>query len=1006
VLDGGPTHYTAQGEFDAKGQKTFNFVADVVANRQGFAIQADPIEFSIGSESWRGLIQDLVVVNEHSVALGLLRLASRAQRLEASGTLRVHGEHQLQAQLQNFDLAAVRALLGSERFALSHGYADASLELRGNSDRPVISVQGAIRQAVWPGLDMADVLYTVDYQNGRLEFDTEAELNSRGTLHLAGQGELDAAIADPREALRSGLYNLALTATAVDLRLFPALRGVIDSGLLSGSLEAQGGLDAITLSGGLTASRMVLHGWAPVEFSSQFQYNHDTLSATLQVKDKVADWLTADLSWSIGWHRLQDPLMAARDLLANDFSLRGQTFDRALDALAFALPIGAHWPLRLASTFTLARELGQLRGTLDTQLKAEQPLVDESCQLSAGSALRTSWQLSNDHADLTFEGQLDGRTVASGQGAMDWPFDAYARGLPVSQPPVAAWSGRADIDRIERVPVLCQHGAGELHARWDSQALFSDSPSASFEANAAITPMLRVPSGSHYQVVSACESDPLRVELSAHTQAKQITWQAQSHGCLAGGSTLHGSTPVLWDEAHKLPTLDDTRLHAIELELHNAQLKPLLNYTPGVLGFSAIGTGQIKARAQHGRVSYQGQLSVSEGQLYAVGMGRELRDIGWTWVASGNWMKLDHVHAAAGRGAIDAAGGLGFDGWLPHRLQLALLLKDFPVEREGMELAALTGNAALIGELEPARARVAVKLHALSIRLPDASSRALQTLEPNPDISLGNAGTRLRKATTPYVVEFAVEGSRAISARRNDFEASLATQLAIEYRDPELRVGGFVEFRRGNFEVFGKRFEINRGGMRFDASAALDPEVNLVAIHQPDTAGAAPVFVNVSGTLSEPTVEFYSDQCPEAAVVLLVSGRCPTETSSSGYSDASGTQDAFAAGIIGGILTLGARRELGGLIPRLAVESSARGTRTRVKAGFEAVPKFMRSLVQRVYVQGALSTADNTATDTSAQASVTTPDFLLELYFPNSIVGAARAAPTVRSWGLDITWEP
>ena len=454
-----------------------------------------------------------------------------------------------------------------------------------------------------------------------------------------------------------------------------------------------------------------------------------------------------------------------------------------------------------------------------------------------------------------------------------------------------------------------------------------------------------------------------------------------------------------------MPAVDDKRELKVDLALRDAQLKPLLNYMPGVLGFSAIGSGQLTARALGGRVDYRGQLRLSEGQLYAVATGRDLRNVSLTLVASGNWMKIEDMHANAAHGALDASGGLGFDGWAPRRVQLAVVLKDFPVIREGMELAALTGDAAVVGDIEAARSRIAVKIHSLSVQLPEATTRNLQSLDLNPDIALFNERTRA-KEKAPYLFEVAIQGDHAINVRRNDFEASLVTELALEYRDPELRVGGYMEFRRGSFEVFGKRFELNRGGMRFDASPDLDPEVNLVATHQPDVAGAAPVFVNISGTLSDPKVEFYSDQCPEAAVVLLVSGRCPTETSNSGYSDARGTQDAFAAGIIGGILTLGARRELGGLIPRLAVERSARGTRTRVKAGFEAVPKFMRSLVQRVYVQGALSTADNTATETTSTASVTTPDFLIELYFPNNIVGAARVAPTVRSWGLDITWEP
>ena len=78
------------------------------------------------------------------------------------------------------------------------------------------------------------------------------------------------------------------------------------------------------------------------------------------------------------------------------------------------------------------------------------------------------------------------------------------------------------------------------------------------------------------------------------------------------------------------------------------------------------------------------------------------------------------------------------------------------------------------------------------------------------------------------------------------------------------------------------------------------------------------------------------------------------------------------------------------------------------KAGFEAVPEFMRSFVQRIYVQGALSTGDSTLTSsaTTTASNRTTPDFLIELYFPNNIIGSGKVAPATRSWGLDVTWEP
>jgi hypothetical protein len=258
----------------------------------------------------------------------------------------------------------------------------------------------------------------------------------------------------------------------------------------------------------------------------------------------------------------------------------------------------------------------------------------------------------------------------------------------------------------------------------------------------------------------------------------------------------------------------------------------------------------------------------------------------------------------------------------------------------------------------------------------------------------------------PYTFDFAVDGRRGMSATRDDFDVTIATELAVRYADPELRVAGYVEFRRGTFEVFGKQFEVNRGSLQFNGGPELNPEVNLIATQKPEAGSGSTesVVARVSGTLAQPIVEFYSETCPgQGAIVQLVSGRCPSEADSS-LQDASGAQNAFAAGIVGGILTLGARSQLGGLIPRISFESTGQGSNTRLKAGFEAVPKFMRPLVQRVYVQGAVSTRDQS--ESQGNTGTATPDFLIELYFPHNIVGTGRVAPISRSWGLDVTWEP
>jgi hypothetical protein len=169
------------------------------------------------------------------------------------------------------------------------------------------------------------------------------------------------------------------------------------------------------------------------------------------------------------------------------------------------------------------------------------------------------------------------------------------------------------------------------------------------------------------------------------------------------------------------------------------------------------------------------------------------------------------------------------------------------------------------------------------------------------------------------------------------------------------------------------------------------------------------VTISVTGTLAEPVVTFSSDVCPGdlGAVTYLVSGRCAADDADVAQ-DSGDARAAVTSGILSGVLTLGAQRELGGLLPRIAIESGQDEQRLRAGISSESiVPKFMRKLVQRVYVQGGVGVSSqpgDTAEAERAASSGNPLDFLIELYFPHSIVGAGRFAQ--ETWGLDVTWEP
>jgi hypothetical protein len=465
--------------------------------------------------------------------------------------------------------------------------------------------------------------------------------------------------------------------------------------------------------------------------------------------------------------------------------------------------------------------------------------------------------------------------------------------------------------------------------------------------------------------------------------------------------------PVQWEELMVLPAPRQGEGIEASIRFEGAQLKPLLDRIPGVKNSDVLARGRVEVTGPVSALRSSGHLDIAGGRFYLVATGQELTDIDASVTFRGSWAKLDYLRARQEDGQLSAEGGIGFAGIVPDRLRIAVRTDDLPVKREGVDMAWVTAHAAVDTQITRDATRAVIDLRSLAMRLPDTSNRALQSLGTHPDVDIVTEEPEL--ASAPYPIELIIAGDRDLTVRRNDFEISIATELALGYRDPDLNVGGFIEFTGGDFEVFGKRFDVSSGALRFDGGNELNPDVYLLATQKPDAVGTSPVTVSVTGTLAEPVVTLRSDECPGdlGAVTYLVSGRCAADDPDLA-ADSGDARAAVTAGIMSGVLTLGAQRELGELLPRIAFESTEESQRVRAGISSESlVPKFMRKLVQRVYVQGGVgvSTQANDTTTAAQEAAENNPlDFLIELYFPHNIVGSGRFAQ--ETWGLDVTWEP
>jgi hypothetical protein len=609
---------------------------------------------------------------------------------------------------------------------------------------------------------------------------------------------------------------------------------------------------------------------------------------------------------------------------------------------------------------------------------------------------------------------LGPRRLASVEVDVAFDVDALLRGAGMPDPERFQARARIDVPNIERVPYLCDYGRGELNGDFELDGGSKSEPLLVGALAASFVPHTVQQGARRKTRVRGCADDPITIELDGNANGTDLRASARTSGCHGGASTLQANVPINWNEGIRvLPSPNRTRPISIKLAFDGAQLAPLLDRIPGVRNSDALARGGIDVTGTLAVPHITGAMRIEQGRLYHVTMGQELTDIATHITLRDTWAKIETLSAKSGEGDLEITGGLGFVGLIPRRVQLALRASDFPVQKEGADVARVTGSAVVDAQLLDEGLRATAKSHELSIRLPDTENRVLQPLESHPDVVRNDEETL--EAVEPYGIELVFDGRRGLRVYRNDFDARLVTELAVAYGDPDLSVGGYMEFRRGTFETLGRPFGIDRGSMRFDGTTSLNPEVSLVATHRPEAAGSSPVTVSVTGTLAAPEIEFSSDACPgdNGAITYLISGQCVADDADLAQ-ESEDAQEAFAIGIAGSsVLTLlGTPPKVGGVTPRVGVESRGHGYDTRFKAGVGSeslVPKFMRKLVRRVYVQGAVSTGTGEGTEVAAQQEeegsfARSLDFLIELYFPHNIVGSGNFARD--RWGVDVVWEP
>jgi hypothetical protein len=229
-----------------------------------------------------------------------------------------------------------------------------------------------------------------------------------------------------------------------------------------------------------------------------------------------------------------------------------------------------------------------------------------------------------------------------------------------------------------------------------------------------------------------------------------------------------------------------------------------------------------------------------------------------------------------------------------------------------------------------------------------------------------------------------------------DFAVQVGVDMKLKTDADGVTLGGEATITRGDLNLLGKPFRIEKGAVRFTGDVPPDPELDLKAKHTTRTGQT--LTVQIQGRASAPQIVFSgaASNAGEAAALLTGIGGGGAE------SKAKGDAASFAASLTAGLLAVSARRRFGDWVPMLAIENNAQGAPSGARAGFDAsrlIPEFMRGFARGMFVEGVVGTRsdkEQRGVGVGVRVEVALPrDFMTSMgYGPGTV------------WSTDVYWSP
>ncbi len=998
---------------DAAG-RFLNGHVDVVQRGDAIEVRAHPFELSVGGrEPWRA--QADLLLDANGIEFRQLLLANGAQRLSLNGKYSFSKAYRVQGSIQSFDLGGLRELSGIDLADLD-GTIDGTLTLSGVPQQPRIDAQGSLRHGVFLGMTDLTVLLTLVFLEGRFDVESEVVLanGSRIGVYAGGVPGNGHGFA---EQVMGGNYQFGLDFEKVPFSVSqPWLSWIglrAPKGTISATVRGAGSVADPIVDIKTQVRDIEVFDLPPLDFDVSVAHDGQRLDLReLMLADSVGPIATLTGNLSALPSELTDLDALRASLATREFQAELRLEERRLDELPEAFR--ANLSVVAGGTLALAQSEAGPEAHLDVTARwpdGETGLG--ACAMVRRPALQVRAASIAHEAQGQVEVNLDREVVAKATFRAAIPLTDWLTGTAKLALPNMDLELHANTGTAEEIPLLCEYIAGPFRLDLSAKDLFGTPPQVSFTAASAALQL--VPHSTQSNRLgnlrdARAMGRPFAMDLSGSLSTEQIDLTAKLNLGNGSRAEISGIVPRANFFAASRPTAPPLQA---ALSFTRFELAPVLIAFPIGARVSGRldGSTRVTYHVTQDQLAFDGGLAFSDGHIGVSTLGQEFEEVEAQLKLKGNWIRIDEIKARDFEGQFRAEGNVVFQKAQKIRTDFALRLTDFPIRQEGVLVSSLTGRLAFRAEIEKNRTRSELEVIDLLVNIPNALASSLQGLDRHPGVFVVGEAP-VPPPENPYLFElrFLAKDS-PFRVLRTGLSAEVFADLMVRYQEPSLTVQGSAELKRGDVDLYGKRFELRESRMAFDVNSELDPIVNLYAVHK---VGGDEIGVRVDGRLSDPKVSFtHSDPSVTDTgeiIARLLGSR--TDDVARQNNDATGAAAGILAGATAGLLTEEVRKEFGGAIPVLSIESRTQSMKTtRIRAGVQLDQLIekrlgaLRHVVRGAYIEGFVAPgADPNAVNPNVPPQ-SRGGGLLELRFPADMVGTVEYRP-VQNWRLDVAWEP